>query len=52
MISKIIFLIALILVASWIVLFSFYSNSYLVHPIALVALLLFVISYFTRNRLN
>ncbi len=50
MISKILFLAALVMIVVWIVIFSFFSNSSVVHSIAVIAVFVFIVSYFSRNR--
>ena len=50
MISKVSFLIALILSVCWAVLFSFFNEMIYIHILAVVALLIFGISFLTRNQ--
>lgn len=50
MISKVSFLVALILSVCWAVLFSFFNEVIYIHILAIIALLIFGISYVTRNQ--
>lgn len=49
MISKIFFLIALILTVIWLILFSFFNEIIYIHIVAVIAIIIFGISYVTRN---
>jgi hypothetical protein len=49
MISKIFFLIALILTVIWLIVFSFFNEIIYIHIVAVIAIIIFGISYVTRN---
>lgn len=49
MISKISFLIAIIITIIWGILFSYFNDSVYIHIVAIVAILTFGVSYVTRN---
>ena len=49
MISKVSFLIAMILIVLWIFLFLLFSNSLLAHTLVALAFLSLIVSFVTRN---
>jgi hypothetical protein len=50
--SKVIFILALTLVVCWILLFTFFDDSIYVHIVVVVALIGFIVSYFTKSKSN
>jgi hypothetical protein len=52
MLSKIFFLIALLLIVSWVILFLIFNTYPAIHTIAVLGVIFFVISFTTNNTDN